>query len=80
MEKLADVLSQNIKDYCGIKNNTYIQVGAKTNISERNIRKIVHQECIPRIDTVEKIANGLGVPVVSLVTKNGIVDHFRNNK
>ncbi|MZK53505.1 helix-turn-helix domain-containing protein [Clostridium beijerinckii] len=74
-------IGQAIAAFAEAKRLTKYRISKESNISQTTLGEIVNEKNTnPTIDTLEKIANGLGVTLSELMRKAEELDKERNKK
>lgn len=56
-------IGEKIKLLCDQRNLTLRALAARSNLSVSTLYKIIHDEQIPKLATIKKICDGLGIPL-----------------
>lgn len=69
---LKQVLAQNVKRLMGEVPEvaTQAKLAARAHMSQSSIHRILNEGTEPEIETVQKLANAIGVPIATLLTED----------
>ena len=66
-ERAADVLAANLDKLLKARGLSQPQLGEQSGVSQKTINNIVHKRNSPQLDSVEKLAEALGVELYQLL-------------
>jgi transcriptional regulator with XRE-family HTH domain len=69
---LKRVLAQNVKRLMGLvpEVGTQAKLAARAHMSQSSVHRILNEDTEPEIETVQKLANAIGVSIAALLTEN----------